>query len=142
MLFSGIRVRKISPDWRDVTVELGLTWWNRNVVGTHFGGSLFAMTDPFFALMLRHNLGENYVVWDKTAEIDFISPGFGTVRANFHLPETRITDIRAATENGEKHLPAFRVEITDARGGPVANVRKTIYVRRKRVGEGLAAARE
>jgi hypothetical protein len=49
----------------------------------------------------------------------------------FHLPDTRVNDIRAATDSGEKNLPVFRVEITDSRGAPVANVRKTIYVRRK-----------
>jgi len=131
LLFAGIKVVRITPDWRDVEVRMRLTWWNRNAAGTHFGGSLFAMTDPFFALMLQHALGPDYVIWDKTSEIDFVSPGRGTVRALFHLPDTRLNDIRAATDKGEKNLPVFRVEITDFRGAPVANVRKTIYVRRK-----------
>jgi len=41
-LFSGIRVKSIAPDWRQISVELRLRWWNRNAVGTLFGGSLFA----------------------------------------------------------------------------------------------------
>ncbi len=142
LLFAGIKVKTISPDWRDVIVEMRLTWWNRNAAGTQFGGSLFSMTDPFYALMLQYNLGPGYVIWDKTSEIDFVSPGRGMVRASFHLPETRLADIRAATENGDKDLPVFRVQIVDARGAPVANVRKTIYVRKLRPAGLLVAETE
>ena len=49
-----------------------LRFWNANDVGTHFGGSLFAMTDAF--------LGSDYVVWDKAASIGYRKPGRGTVR--------------------------------------------------------------
>ena len=44
---SGIHVTHLSKDWRHARVELRMRPWNRNYVGTHFGGSLFAMTDPF-----------------------------------------------------------------------------------------------
>ena len=46
-LFSGIHITDISDDWRHVRVELRKLPWNGNYVNTHFGGSLFAMTDPF-----------------------------------------------------------------------------------------------
>ena len=36
-----------AEDYRHARVELRQRWYNRNYVGTHFGGSLFAMTDPF-----------------------------------------------------------------------------------------------
>ena len=41
-------------DFRTARVRLKLRWYNRNFFGVHFGGSLFAMTDPFFALSLIH----------------------------------------------------------------------------------------
>ena len=40
-------------------VRMGLGWYNRNYVGTQFGGSLYSMTDPFFMLMIMENLGRN-----------------------------------------------------------------------------------
>ncbi len=46
-LFAGIRVRAIADDFRHARAELRMRPWNRNSVGTHLGGSLFAMTDPF-----------------------------------------------------------------------------------------------
>lgn len=128
---TGIHVRHISGDWREIDVEARLRWYNRNIVGSHFGGNLFAMTDPFYMTMLMGVLGSGYVVWDKAASIDFVRPGRGTVTARFRLDEDQIAALRAATENGDKALPEYVVEITDAAGEVVARVHKTLYVRRK-----------
>jgi hypothetical protein len=81
----GIRIRRIAPDMKAVDVEMKLRFWNANYVGTHFGGSLFAMTDPFYMLMLMANLGRDYIVWDKAATIRYKKPGRGTVRAEFRI---------------------------------------------------------
>ena len=105
---------------------------NRNYVGTHFGGSLFAMTDPFFMIMMMKNLGPRYLVWDKAGTVRFLKPARGTVTARFLLPVERIAEARAATESGDKHEPKFLVEIVDAQGVVVADVEKTLYIRRKK----------
>ena len=128
---AGIRVRDIAQDWSSATVELRSRFLNRNYVGTHFGGSLFAMTDPFYALLLMHRLGERYLVWDQGASIEFVAPGRGTVSATFLLPEERVEAIRAQAAGGEKVLPEFEDEIRDRAGELVARVRKTLYVRLK-----------
>ena len=131
-LFSGIHVAEISPDWRRVRVELRLRPWNRNYVGTHFGGSLFSMTDPFWMLLAIHALGRDYIVWDKAGEIVFRKPGRGTVRARFALDDAVLDAIRAATAGGEKHLHWFDTDVVDASGEVVARTRKQLYIRRKR----------
>ena len=130
-LGAGIRVRSMSEDFREAVVEMKLGRLNRNYFGTHFGGSLYAMTDPFFAIMVFRNLGNDYLVWDKSGSIDYIAPGRGTVSAHFHLGERRIAEIRAAAADGAKVLPEFEVDIRDAEGSLVARVRKTLYVRLK-----------
>ena len=86
-LGAGIRVQHMSADFRHVKVRMGLGWYNRNYVGTQFGGSLYSMTDPFFMLMIMENLGRDYIVWDKAASIDFISPGKGPVHAEFRVDD-------------------------------------------------------
>ena len=73
-----------------IDVEMKLRFWNKNYVGTHFGGSLYAMTDPFFMLMLLDNLGPEYLVWDKAATICFKKPGRGKVRAEFRLSDEQV----------------------------------------------------
>jgi len=129
-LGAGIRV-KASPDLRTFEVTLRLRWWNRNFVGTHFGGSLYAMCDPFFMLILIEALGCGYVVWDKSAAIRFRRPGRGTVRATFHIPQARIDEIRAAADAGGKVEPVFQAEVVDAKGEVVAEVEKLVYVRKR-----------
>ena len=130
-LFAGIHVAAISPDWRHARVELRMRPWNRNYVGTHFGGSLFAMTDPFWMLLLMRLLGREYYVWDQSGAIDFLKPGRGTVSARFDIDDAVLAEIRQATAGGAKYLHWFENEVVDAGGEVVARVRKQVYVRRK-----------
>lgn len=131
-LGAGIRVTDIAADWRYIRVAMALRWYNRNVVGTHFGGSLFAMSDPFFMLMAMHNLGREYVVWDKGAEIEFVTPGRSQVTAEFALSESDLEEMRAHTQGGQKFVRWLPAEIRGADGALVAKVRRQLYVRRKR----------
>jgi acyl-coenzyme A thioesterase PaaI-like protein len=140
-LGAGVRVTRAEPDLSRVDVELRLTRWNRNYVGTQFGGSLYSMCDPFLMIMLMTRLGPDYVVWDKAASIEFLRPGRGTVHARFELEEARVAEIRRRADEGEKVLPRFEVLVRDAEGQQIARVEKTLYVRRKqaaspRVGSG------
>lgn len=112
-------------------MRMKLSLRNKNYVGTHFGGGLFVMVDPFYMLMLSNILGRDYLVWDKSAQIEFVSPGRTTVFADFRLDEAAIAEIKAQTASGDKFEPTFPVDIVDAQGKIVARVRKTIYIRRK-----------
>jgi hypothetical protein len=89
------------------------------------------MTDPFFMVMLIHILGKEFVVWDKTATIDFIKPSQGTVTARFLITEGQIEDIRNHTSGGQKYFPEFSVDIEDEAGEAVARVVKTLYVKKR-----------
>jgi hypothetical protein len=127
---SGIHV-KWGADLRSVDVELRLRFWNRNYVGTHYGGSLYSMTDPFYMLMLIEHLGKDHIVWDKAATIRFRRPGKGTVRAEFRLTQQMLDDIRSNLSTTEKYEPAYEVQVRDERGEVVAEVEKVLYIRRK-----------
>jgi acyl-coenzyme A thioesterase PaaI-like protein len=139
---AGIHVTAISPDWRDVRVELRPRRLNRNYYGTHFGGSLYAMADPFYVLMLAHLLGEDHQVWDQAAEIEFLKPGRGVVAAEFHLDAQHVERLRREAADGTKLLPEYVVEIRDGNGEIVARIRKRLYVRlKKRARPDAAVAR-
>ena len=131
-LFAGIRVLEVSDDMHHARVVLKRHWYNRNFVGTHFGGSLFAMTDPFWMIMTLDRLGEDYIVWDKSAEIEFVEATKAPVYAEFRLDDATIDEIRAASAGGEKYLRWFETEVRTAEGQVVARIRKQLYVRRKR----------
>lgn len=131
-LFAGIRVVRLDDDFRFARVELRERRFNRNYVGTHFGGSLFAMTDPFWMILLMRRLGSGYTVWDQAGEIRFEKPGRGTVVAEFALDDAVVDGIRAAAAGGDKVLHWFETTVRDAAGDVVARVRKQVYVRRRR----------
>ena len=129
---TGIRLTEVAPDFSRVVVTMRSTVLNRNAFGTHFGGSLYSMCDPFYCLMLVARLGPAYVVWDQAARIEFIRPGRGQVQAVFDWSDVQIDDIRAQAEGGQKVLPMREVEVTDEAGHVVARVQKTLYVRQKK----------
>lgn len=108
-----------------------LRWYNRNYVNSHFGGSLYAMTDPFYMLMLLNILGRDYIVWDQAAAIDFVKPCRDTVRAVFTVDDTQLDTIRSATASGDTYRPTWPVDVHQSDGTLVARVRKTLYIRRK-----------
>jgi acyl-coenzyme A thioesterase PaaI-like protein len=130
-LFSGISVVEISRDFRHVKVRLKKKLLTTNYVGTLFGGSLFAMTDPFYMVMVLKNLGKYFIVWDKRSEIEYVSPGKSTVFAEFHLRDEDLDEIKEKVASQGKYLKWFEVEIKAADGTVVAIVKKQVYIRKK-----------
>jgi acyl-coenzyme A thioesterase PaaI-like protein len=137
-LFSGIRVKRFAPDWTSATVELHVNVFTRNYVKTAFGGSMSAMTDPYFFMLVMHQLGRDYVVWDTRGEIEFVKPGRGVLTAEFEVSRERAEEIRERAHGGAKVLEWFETVITDRDGDVVARVRREVYIREK---QRITAAR-
>jgi len=129
-LGAGIRSRRV--DEYTIVVEMKLTALNRNILGTHFGGSLYAMCDPWFVLILMRALGSDYIVWDKAASIQFLQPGRGKVTATFYIPLERINEIRAEADMNRKTEPTFTVDVLDTEGNAIARVEKLLYIRKRK----------
>jgi acyl-coenzyme A thioesterase PaaI-like protein len=130
-LGTGIWVKEISQNYHYIKVEMRMRFWNKNYVGTHFGGSLYAMTDPFYMLMLLNILGKNYIVWDKSSNINFVKPGKGKVFAEFKFTEKQIEEIKDITNKQYKYEPSYMVSIKNSLGETVAEVEKELYIRKK-----------
>jgi acyl-coenzyme A thioesterase PaaI-like protein len=128
---AGVRVTHIADDASEIRVEMPLTERNTNLVGAHFGGSLYSMVDPHLMILLIQRLGPDYVVWDKEATIDFRKPGTSTVRARIRITDEEVAAIREAVADGSKHLPQWTLNILDEGDETVATVLKTLYVRLK-----------
>ena len=130
----GIKVRSFSEDHTRFEVELRAKWYNRNLFGTHFGGCLYSMTDPFFVFIITMNLGKGYIVWDKSAAIDFLKPAKGTILGVFEIGKARLEEIRTEVDALGKNTYHFKADLTDEKGLVVARVRKEVYVRAKGAG--------
>lgn len=129
---TGIWVTHVAPDWREARVELGLHWYNRNAVGTHFGGNLYAMADPWLMLLLIQLLGPDYVVWDRSACIEFQRPGTGRARATIRIDDEALVAIRRETEHSAAYRRDFEFNIVGESEEIIAVVQKTLHVRRRR----------
>lgn len=129
LVAAGISLR--APDDHTIDAQMPLRWYNRNIVGTHFGGSLYAMCDPFFMLILMRHLGPGYIVWDKAATVRFKRPGRGRVRARFRVTPEQVADIRRRADAEPKVEPQFTAQVLADDGTVVAEVEKLLYVRRR-----------
>lgn len=108
-----------------------LRWYNRNVYGTHYGGSLYSMCDPFFVFAAYSYFGDDYILWDKSASIEFKRPGKGTVQALFEISDERLIEMKSEVDREGKKTFHFVAEVKDKGGNVVALVNKEIYVRSK-----------
>jgi acyl-coenzyme A thioesterase PaaI-like protein len=130
-LGAGVKLEKMTKDYRHARVSMKLTFYNKNYMGTQFGGSLYAMTDPWYMLMLIKNLGRDYIVWDKAATVNFRKPGRGKVTAEFNLTDDHLAEIKKHLETEKKMDYHFKVEIKDDEGMLIADVDKVLYIRKK-----------
>ena len=131
-LGAGVKVSYISKDWTELHVSMSMRWFNRNAVGTHFGGSLYSMIDPHIMLLLMQLLGDEYLVWDKAADIEFVKASNKKVTSVLKISNKALEKIKINTDNGEKYFPKFIVEIRDTNNDLIAKINKTIYVKRKK----------
>lgn len=130
-LGSAVKLKKMTKDYRYAKVVMPLTFYNKNYVGTQFGGSLYSMIDPWYMLMLIKNLGQNYIVWDKEATIRFKKPGRGKVHAEFNLTQEIIDEIKLHVAENTKMDKVFKIEIKDEEGNLICDVDKVVYIRKK-----------
>ena len=128
---AGIKIVSIADDYRKIHVRMKLRWYNRNYVGTHFGGSIYAMTDPFYMIMLINNLGRDYIVWDKGASIDFLKPGRDTLNVYFSLTDELLSEIKERVDSEGKYTVEIPVNVVTDKNKSIALVNKKIYVRCK-----------
>ena len=129
---AGIHIDRISKDLLEIDVSLKLKFWNRNYVGTQYGGSLYSMADPFYMLMLINLLGKGYIVWDKGATIRFKKPGVGKVYAQFRLTQEQLEEFKLALKTSNKIEPVLTVFIKDEAGQVIAEVDKVLYIKNKK----------
>jgi len=128
---TGGRVVHVARDLRHIRICLPLNWKTKNIVGSIYGGSLFAITDGAHPMMLMAALGDAYIVWDKAASIRYRKPGYTTLYADFLLPEEEILAIRGALAEYPELERTYTVELKDRDGTVHTVVERTVYIAEK-----------
>ena len=128
---TGAKVTYLADDFKEMHLKLPLSWRTRNYVGTIFGGSMFSATDVLYFLLVRKNLGEEYIVWDKASCIRFKKPGTGTLYTKAVISDEEIEIIKTELLNTDKIDRVYYLDLVDAAGDICASIEKTIHVQNK-----------
>jgi len=128
---TGAKITYLADDCKEMHLKLPLNCRTRNYVGTIFGGSMFSSTDVLYFLLVRKNLGEDYIVWDKASCIRFKKPGTGTLYTRAVISDDEIEIIKTELLNTDKIDRVYYLDLVDESGDICASVEKTIHIQNK-----------
>jgi hypothetical protein len=129
---TGGRVEYVSPDLTSIRVRLPFNRRTRNMVGSIFGGSLFAVTDGPHPMLLALALGRDYILWDKAASIAYKRPARSTLYAEFTVSPEEVAEVRNILSRQPKLDIEYRVKLKDNRGVVHSEVVRTVYIATKK----------
>jgi len=94
---------------------------------------MFSSVDPFPMVQLINLIGDDYVVWDKSAEIKFRRPGNQSLYAEFTYSDEELDKIKTRVKE-EKEIEFQKVTLlTDKAGDKVfCEVIKKLYIADKK----------
>ena len=129
---STAKIDHVSADLMNVRVKLPISYKNRNYVNSIFGGSMFSAVDPIPMVQLMNLIGEDYVVWDKSAQISFKRPAKENLYADFNYSQEELEEITSRVKK-ENEIEIIKTSLLTNRGGDkvYCEVHKTIYVANK-----------
>jgi hypothetical protein len=135
-------VTSISDDLHIFKIRLPLSYKNKNYVSSIFGGSMFSAVDPIPMIQLISILGEEYVVWDKSAQINFKRPAREDLYATFSFSPAQIDDIKQRVSTEKEIEIQHLTQLCNADYSKVfCEVNKTIYIADKAYYKAKRAAR-
>lgn len=130
-LGAGIKIDTVSADFSHVRMRLKRRFWNRNIVGTQYGGSIYSMVDPIYMTMMLVRFQKEYIIWDKAASIRFKKPGKTDLTADFRLSKDDFDEIRKRLSTEAKIDWERQIQVKDHSGEVIAEVTKVIHIRNK-----------
>ncbi len=129
---STAKITHVSTDLLTIKVKLPISYKNKNYVNSIFGGSLFSAVDPIPMVQLINLIGDEYIVWDKSAEIFFKRPAKEHVYATFTYSKDELTQIKTDVEKHNEIEITKVTQLTNHNQSTLfCEVKKTIYIANK-----------
>lgn len=122
------RIIAVTSDLSSIDIKIPLSYKNKNYVGTIFGGSLFAATDPIYMVQLLQLLGSDYVVWDKSSTVRFKRPASDDAYAKFEIREEELAKIKADVKVKQEVDLVKLIQLKSKEGVLFCEIEKVIYV--------------
>lgn len=138
LLFQRIWVKKFHLGFLGVDVKVSNSFLNRNYNGSIFGGTIYAATDPFYAILfdqLMQRRGFKVRVWLKSAAIHYLKPGLTNLYFTLKITEEMIAEAEKSLNETGKFVKSYPMELFDKQGELCATVNNEVYLRTKFPGE-------
>ena len=129
---STAKITSVSNDLLHIKIKIPISYKNKNYVGSIFGGSMFSAVDPIPMVQLINILDNQYIVWDKSAEIFFKIPAKENIYSEFMYSKTEIEDIKKQVNEKGEMLITKETKLTSSDKNKIfCIVKKTMYVATK-----------
>jgi acyl-coenzyme A thioesterase PaaI-like protein len=132
MFFQRIWVKKIDKDFRGIDVKINRSLFTTNLGSATFGGTIFAATDPFYALLIgqiMQHKGFKITVWLKSAEIQYLKPARKDLHYSIKIDDEMIKEVERAITNEGKFIKTYPIEIFDTTGDLCVTAQNEVYIR-------------
>ena len=138
LLFQRIWVKKFHSGFLGVDVKVANSFLNRNYNGSIFGGTIYAATDPFYAILfdqLMQRRGFKVRVWLKSASIQYLKPGLTNLYFTLKITDEMIAEAETSLKENGKFVKSYPMELFNKQGELCATVMNEVYLRTKFPGE-------
>ena len=138
LFFQRIWVTKFHPNFRGVDVKISNSFLNRNYNGSIFGGTIYAATDPFFALLfdqLLQRRGFKVRVWLKSGSIQYLKPGLTSLYFTIIITDEMIAEAESTIKENGKFIKTYPIELYNKKGELCAKAMNEVYLRQIFPGE-------
>jgi hypothetical protein len=123
------KIVEVSKDLSFIKIRLSISYKNKNYVNSIFGGSMFSAVDPIPMVQLINLLDRKFVVWDKSAQINFKRPAKEDLFAEFSFTPKEVDQIKADVADKNEIELVKTTLLKNKEGSKVfCEVHKTIYV--------------
>lgn len=143
MLCQRIWIKRFHKGFRGVDVKIARSLVNTNFNGSIFGGTIYAATDPFYAVLFDQLLqreGFKVRVWLKSASIQYLKPGRTNLYFTLTITDEMLREAIEALRTIGKFVKAYPMEITNKDGEICATVMNEVYIRNLHKGENPVVA--
>ena len=126
--FMGVKLIKLTNDYRELHLVLPLRWYGKNLHGTMFGGFICAVSDPLLALMCE-KIFPGISAWTKSHYVDFLRPAKSDLVLRAMVTKKDVRTIRQSLKNNRRATHSFEFYFYDSNEHKVARVINTVFLR-------------
>lgn len=131
-LFNRIKIVSITNGFKGCRVKIKKSFWNRNMNGTIFGGSLFSASDPFYAILywqIFERKGYKIQTWLKSAEIHYMRPADQSLYLDFEITDEQILEAEESLNTIGKYKRTHEIRYKSKDGDIYVIAKTEVYLR-------------